>query len=352
MSAPPIGVLLLQLGTPDAPTPAALRRYLAEFLRDRRVIDLSPAIWWPILYGIVLRTRPARSARLYQKVWTAAGSPLLATTLEQAAGLRTRLNGPGSIPPGERARGDGPPVRVAVAMRYGNPSIASAVDALIAEGCDRLLAFPMYPQYAGATTGSSLEALYAHLASLRVVPPIRVVPPYFDDPLYIHALGAVARDALGDWQPDHVVVSFHGLPKRYATAGDPYPQQCEATSRALTVSMGWREDAVSLTFQSRFGPEEWLTPYTDKTLEALALRKLPRVAAICPGFTADCLETIEEMGMTNGELYERAGGGEYRLLPCVNAHPVWLDAMADIARRELAGWMGSYLDCRQAGTTP
>jgi ferrochelatase len=339
-----VGVLLLQLGTPDNPTPRALRRYLSEFLRDRRVIDLSPALWWPILYGIVLRTRPARSARLYQKVWTEDGSPLLATSLAQAEGLRARLARGGGRP----ATGEGPhaaaddgqaTVPVAVAMRYGSPSIAAAADALLAAGCDRLLGFPMYPQYAGATTGSSLERLYAHLAAKRVVPAIRVVPPYFDDPAYIRALAAASRDALGDWSPDHVLMSFHGLPKRYATAGDPYPEHCQATARALQAEMGWRDEAVSVTFQSRFGPEEWLTPYTDKTLETLAARKLGRVAALCPGFTADCLETIEEMGMTNAELYEKAGGGEYKLLPCVNAHPVWLDAMEEIARRELAGWI-------------
>ncbi len=329
MASSPVGILLLQLGTPDAPTPSAVRRYLAEFLSDRRVVDLSRLLWWPILHLIVLRTRPARSAALYRKVWTPDGSPLLTTTMAQAAGLGERL---------ERAHGAGS-VHVAIGMRYGQPSITAGVEALLACGCERLLAFPMYPQYAGATTGSSLERLYADLAARRVVPPVRVVPPYFEDPAYIGALATVTERAFAERPPDHVVVSFHGLPKRYATAGDPYPGQCQATARALAARLDWPADRLSVTFQSRFGREEWLQPYTDRTLEALAPRHLPQLTALCPGFTADCLETIEEMGMTNRELYHKAGGGEYQVVPCLNADPAWLDAMAAIADREIQGWI-------------
>jgi ferrochelatase len=258
-----IGVLLLQLGTPDAPTPAALRTYLREFLLDRRVVDTSRLIWWPILHGIVLTTRPAKSAALYQRVWTNEGSPLLVTSNAQAAGLEERLNG-------DRNR---PPIRVAVAMRYGKPSIDEAVDRLLADGCDRLFAFPMYPQYAGATTGSSLERLFESIGRRRVVPSVRVLPPYFVDPSYIEALAAGAREDLGDWPADHIVMSFHGLPKRYAEEGDPYPEHCRATAAALAQKMGWPADRWTVTFQSRFGREEWLQPYTDAFLRSLAAKR-------------------------------------------------------------------------------
>jgi ferrochelatase len=323
------GVLLLQLGTPDAPTPAALRRYLAEFLVDRRAIDLPRALWLPILYLRVLPTRPAKSAKLYKKVWTKDGSPLLVTSERQACAVADRLE---QQFPGE--------ISVAVGMRYGNPSIAAAVGTLLEAGCDRLLAVPMYPQYAGATIGSSLEKLFNILGRMRVVPPVRVVPPYFDDGAYIEALRTSATAALGDWVPDHVVISFHGLPKRYATAGDPYPDHCRRTAELLIARMGWSADRVTLSFQSLFGGEEWLRPYTDETLVALAKRGTGKLAVLCPGFTADCLETIEEMGMTNRKVYEAAGGAEYRLLPCLNVDPVWIDALTGLVRRELQGWTG------------
>jgi len=320
------GILLLQLGTPDAPTARALRRYLHEFLRDRRVVDLPRAQWLPILYLGVLPRRPARSARLYRKVWTAEGSPLAVITQAQADALASRL------------RADGVDIHVAVGMRYGRPSIAAAVDELIGAGCDRLVALPMYPQYASATTGSSLERVFEVIGRRRVVPSVRTVPPYFEAPEYIGALVASVRGALGQWEPDHVLISFHGLPKRFADLGDPYPDHCHATARALAAGMGWPADRVTMSFQSLFGREEWLKPYTDQTLRDLAARGVSRLAVLCPGFTADCLETLEEMGMTNRELYEAAGGGEYRLVPCLNVHPVWVDAMAAIVQHELRGW--------------
>ena len=320
------GILLLQLGTPDAPTSSALRRYLHEFLRDRRVVDLPRAQWLPILYFGVLPRRPARSARLYRKVWTAEGSPLAVITRAQADALASRL------------RADGVEIHVAVGMRYGRPSIAAAVDELIGAGCDRLVALPMYPQYASATTGSSLERVFEVIGRRRVVPSVRTVPPYFEAPEYIGALVASVRDALGQWEPDHVLISFHGLPKRFADLGDPYPDHCHATARALAAGMDWPRDRVTTSFQSLFGREEWLKPYTDQTLRDLAARGISRLAVLCPGFTADCLETLEEMGMTNRELYEAAGGGEYRLVPCLNTHPAWIDAMAAIVQGELRGW--------------
>lgn len=327
MHGGPIGILLLQLGTPDAPTSAALRRYLHEFLRDRRVVDLPRALWWPILYGSVLPRRPARSARLYRKIWTCDGSPLAVISQAQVDGLSTRLQDED--------------VRVVIGMRYGGPSIAAALDELTAVGCHRLIVFPMYPQYASATTGSSLERVHRLLAERRVVPSIRTVPPYFEQPNYIRALAASTRAALGAWEPDHVLVSFHGIPKRMADAGDPYPDHCRRTAAAFRRAMAWPAERMTMSFQSLFGREEWLRPYTDETLRALAARGIGKLAVVCPGFTADCLETLEEMGMTNRELYERAGGGEYRLVPCLNTHPEWLDAVADLVRSEMAGWISS-----------
>jgi ferrochelatase len=321
------GILLLQLGTPDAPTSGALRRYLHQFLRDPRVIDLPRAIWWPVLYLSVLPRRPARSARLYRKVWTTEGSPLAVTTEAQARGLQASLGAESGVV-------------VEVGMRYGRPSIETAVDRLAKAGCDRILAFPMYPQYASPTTGSSLEELFRVLGQKRVVPSVRTVPPYFESPEYIEALAASIRDGLSGWVADHVLVSFHGVPQRYADLGDPYPEHCRATAQRLTAAMGWPADRVTVSFQSLFGREEWLRPYTDETLKALAARRIPRLAVVCPGFTADCLETLEEMGMTNHELYAASGGGDYRLLPCLNTHPDWLAAMAILARRELSGWIG------------
>jgi len=323
------GVILLQLGTPDEPTPEALRRYLREFLSDRRVIDLNRAIWLPILYGAVLRTRPKMSAALYRKVWTPAGSPLLVTTTAQAAALEQRL----TAAAGER-------IPVVVAMRYGRPSIADAVEQLTAGGVDRLLAFPMYPQYAGATTGSSLERLFEVVAPKRVVPAIRVVPPYFDDAGYINALAAVARDALAPREtlPGRLLLSFHGLPKRYVVEGDPYPEHCDSTARLLTRALNLSPEQIQVVYQSRFGREVWLQPYTDKTLEELGGAGVS-VAVMCPGFTADCLETLEEIRLRGAEQFHAAGGKDFVAIPCLNEHPVWLDAMATLALRELRGWI-------------
>jgi ferrochelatase len=321
-----VGILLLQLGTPAAPTPAALKRYLREFLSDRRVVDLPRVYWWPILHFIVLQTRPRASARLYQKVWTPEGSPLAVTTARQAALLEARLTAAGEH------------VRVVPAMRYGEPSIATALRSLTAEGIDRVLAFPMYPQYAGATTGSSLEQLFTVARTMRVVPSIRVVPPYYADPDYIRALAAVARESIaGAEAPELCLLSFHGLPARYAAEGDPYPTHCAESGRLLTQALGWTGTSFATTFQSRFGREEWLQPYTDRVL-ADAGRAGKRVAVICPGFTADCLETLEEIGLRGAEQFHEAGGRSFHRIPCLNDNPVWIDAMTAIARRELRGW--------------
>lgn len=328
--APPIGVLLLQLGTPDAPDTASVRRYLREFLSDRRVVDLSRAIWLPILHGIILRTRPAKSARLYQKVWTPEGSPLAVISRAQAAGLEARLN----------ENRDHQAAVVRVAMRYGQPSLAGVLNEFQANGIERILAFPMYPQYAGATTGSSLEQLFGDAGGRRVVPSVRVVAPYFDDVDYIEALARGIEERVRDTNelPDTLLLSFHGLPKRYAEEGDPYPRHCQATAAALTRRLGWDDGRVRVTFQSRFGREEWLQPYTAQTLEDLG-RQRARIMVACPGFTADCLETLEEIGITGREQFVERGGQSFARVPCLNDDAAWLDAMARIARRELAGWL-------------
>jgi len=322
------GVLLLQLGSPEAATASALRRYLAEFLADRRVIDLSPVVWRPILHGIVLRTRPRKSAALYRSIWTEDGSPLTVTTRAQAAALEERLSGAA----GRR-------VRVVMAMRYGRPSIASALDDLLASGVNHVLAFPMYPQYAGATTGSSLQRVFEESGRRRVVPNLRVVPPYFDDGGYINALAAVARDACPDLRAfDRVLFSFHGLPRRYAEAGDPYPAHCHETARLLACALGLESQRAGVVFQSRFGREPWLEPYADVTLRELG-RSARRVAVMCPGFTTDCLETLEEIAIRGREQFLEGGGASFTAVPCLNEHPAWIDAMSSIAERELSGWL-------------
>lgn len=324
---PKIGVLLLQLGTPDADDTPSVRRYLRQFLRDRRVVDLNRATWLPLLELVILRTRPARSAALYRKVWTPEGSPLLVISEKQAKGLAARL---------KSSHGDRFEVRVA--MRYGNPSTAAVIADFEAAGVDRVLAFPMYPQYSSATTGSSVEDLFAQLSPRRVIPAVRVVPPYFEDPGYLDAVAAVANDALASHAPvDRILLSYHGLPKRYVTLGDPYASQCEASTRGLIAAGGWDPARVTQTYQSRFGREEWLQPYTDATLNALGASHA-RVAVASPGFTADCLETLEEIGMTGREQFMEHGGTEFVRIPCVNDDPRWLDAMARIAERELKGW--------------
>jgi ferrochelatase len=327
MTCRPVGVLLLQLGTPAAPTAAALRTYLREFLSDRRVIDLPRTTWLPILHGIVLRTRPRRSAALYRKIWTPEGSPLAVISGAQVAALQQRLDPKGTD------------VQVRLAMRYGQPSIANALRSLVESGVERIVAVPMYPQYAGATTGSSLERLFSEAARLTIVPSVRVLPPYPGDEGYVHALATLIGQHVTPDAVDHLVLSFHGLPARYAREGDPYPEHCAETAARLTARLGWPADRVTVAFQSRFGREVWLEPYTDATLARLAREGKSRVAVMCPGFTADCLETLEEMAITNRHIYLDAGGREYTYIPCVNTSSSWMDALEHLVWRELSGWL-------------
>lgn len=320
-------VLLVNLGTPDAPTPAALRRYLAEFLADPRVVEIPRLLWWPILHGVILRVRPAKSARKYASIWRPEGSPLQVYSERQAVMLRGYL--------GER----GHPVRVRHAMRYGNPSVASVLDELKAGGATRILVIPMYPQYAGATTASAIDAVGAWARRTRTLPELRFVNRYHDDPGYIAALAERVR---AHWQthgrPERLVLSFHGVPRRTLMLGDPYHCECLATARHLREALGLPEGELVVTFQSRFGKAEWLQPYTEPTLIDLARRGVKSVAVMCPGFSADCLETLEEIDQEVRAAYLGAGGGEYHYIPCLNDSHPWLAALADLAIRHLQGW--------------
>ena len=329
----PIGVLLAQLGTPAAPTAAALRPYLRQFLSDPRVVDLHPLKWWPILYGIVLTLRPARSARLYRNIWREEGSPLMLYSRQQEEQLQRRL---------------GDAYRVVLGMRYGEPSIDAAVRALLSQGVDRLLVLPMFPQFSCATTGSIYDAVYAaaqgpngpwRFERRRSMPALRVVPPYFDHPAYIASLQASVEDTVAaSGEPERYLFTFHGIPGRYVEEGDPYRWQCEETARLLAASLGLESDRWLLSFQSRFGKEPWLEPYTEETLVRLGREGVRDLLAICPGFTADCLETLDEIGREGAAQFAEGGGDRLVLAPCLNAQPTWLDAMAQITREQAAGW--------------
>jgi ferrochelatase len=326
---PAVGVLLANLGTPDEPTRSALRRYLKEFLWDPRVVELPRWKWWLILNGIVLNTRPQSSAKLYRRVWTDEGAPLLAISRRQAAGLEATLR--------ERV---GEPLHVAVGMRYGNPSIEAGLEELRAKRCRRVLVFPAYPQYSAVTTGSTFDAVADVLRRWRWVPGLRLLPHYHDHPGYVRALAGSVRRAWDDGGPPRkLVLSFHGMPLRYLHAGDPYHCECHKTARLVAEELGLSEDAWQVSFQSLFGKEEWLRPYTDETLAAWGKQGLESVDVICPGFSADCLETIDEIGRENRHVFESAGGGRYRFIPCLNDDPDHLAALADVALRELAGWV-------------
>lgn len=325
---PRIGILLINLGTPDAPTPAALKRYLAEFLSDPRVVEMPRWLWKPILHGVILNTRPAKSAAKYAAVWTPEGSPLLAHTVKQAKLLRGLL--------GEQ----GISAEVAVAMRYGNPSLVSAVEALKAKGCDRILALPLYPQYSGATTGSALDGLFQALKQVRNVPEIRTLRHYPDHPGYIGALAASVRDHwASNGRGDLLLLSFHGMPRAAIDAGDPYREECLLTARALATALGLEEKHYRVTFQSRFGRAEWLKPYTAPTLEELGKQGVKRLDVICPGFAADCLETLEEIALEGKASFLAAGGQEYRYIPALNDRQDWIAALAGITASHLAGWI-------------
>ena len=321
------GILLCNLGTPDAPTTAATRRYLAEFLSDQRVVEIPPLVWKPLLHGIILRTRPAKSAAKYQTVLTPEGSPLLVWTTKQAKLLRGWL--------GEA----GHQVLVRPAMRYGTPSIASQLDAFKAEGVDRVLVLPLYPQYSATTTASVIDAVNAWTDDVRAIPELRFVGDYHDHPGYIAALAASVRK---QWQSDgraeKLVLSFHGIPERNVRLGDPYERQSRATARLLAAELGLQESEYLVTFQSRFGKAKWLEPYTEPSLIALAQQGVKHVQIMCPGFAADCLETLEEINQEVREAFVHAGGQRFDYIPCLNDQPGWIAALGQLALQHLQGW--------------
>ena len=326
-SAERTAILLINLGTPQAPTAAALRRYLGEFLWDPRVVEIPRALWWLILNGIILRVRPAKSAAKYATVWTPEGSPLMVWTQKLAQGLQAAY----------AARGQA--VLVRSAMRYGEPSVASVLDALQAEGATRILLLPLYPQYAAATTASALDAVAQWQLRCRRLPEFRAVNHYHDDPGYVQALADSVR---AHWHSqgrgDKLVMSFHGVPARSLALGDPYHCECHKTARLLAEALGLQRSDWMVTFQSRFGRAKWLEPYTEPTVKQLARDGVRSIDLICPGFAADCLETLEEIGDEVREAFEQAGGQRFSYIPCLNADAAWLSALAGLADRHLQGW--------------
>jgi ferrochelatase len=323
-----IGVLLVNLGTPEDATPAAVRRYLAEFLSDRRVVEIPALVWRPILHGVILRTRPRKSAHAYKQVWTENGSPLAAITARQASALRERL-------------GEG--VLVDWAMRYGKPAVGERMSALQAQGCDRILVAPLYPQYAGATNASVMDAVSRALGAMRWQPALRTLPPYYDDPSYIAALteNLSAQISALSFSPQVCLLSFHGMPERTLLLGDPYYCHCHKTARLVGAELESRFPGLRIeaTFQSQFGRAKWLGPATDATITAEAKNGTRRMVVAAPGFSADCLETLEELAIRGRETFEEAGGTEFAALACLNDHPTGMDMIEKLVRRELSGWI-------------
>lgn len=332
--APRIGVLITNLGTPDAPEKGALRRYLKEFLSDPRVVEVPRLLWFFILHGIILNLRPARSAKAYRTVWTDAGSPLLLHTRDQARALHEVL---------ERTHGDN--VLVDFAMRYGSHPISSQLQAFFDRGVQRLVVLPLYPQYSGPTTGSTFDALAADFRQRRWLPELRFVAQYHDHPAYIEALAASVR---AHWQAqgraDRLIMSYHGEPERYLHNGDPYHCHCHKTSRLLAEALQLDAGDYLTCFQSRFGREPWLQPYTDETLKGLPAEGVKSVQVICPGFSADCLETIEEIGVENRHYFMEAGGERYDYIPCLNSDAGHIDALATLVEEQLQGWTEKPFD--------
>ena len=309
------GILLANLGTPDAPTPEAVKRYLRQFLSDQRVVDTSPALWWPLLRGVILPLRAPRVAKLYQSIWMEDGSPLMVYSKAQQQALAQRL----------------PNTPVALGMSYGSPSLESAVDELLASGVEHIVVLPLYPQYSCSTVAAVWDELARILARKRGIPGVSFIRDYADDSSYIDALAKSARDSFAQHgEPDLLLLSYHGIPQRYADEGDDYPQRCRDTTRELVSALGLPPEKVMMTFQSRFGREPWLTPYTDETLKMLAEKGTQHIQVMCPGFSADCLETLEEIAVQNREIFLEAGGKQYEYIPALNATPEHIEMMVNL----------------------
>jgi len=324
-----VGILLTNLGTPQAPEKKALRAYLQEFLSDPRVVELPRLLWWFVLHGVILNTRPARSAQVYRSVWTERGSPLLFHTQDQADALRETMT-----------RRFGDQVIVEFAMRYGEPSISSVLQDMLQRGVRQLLVLPLYPQYCGATIGSTFDALAADFTRRRWLPELRFISHYHDHPAYIRAMAdSIRAYRAGHGGADKLLFSYHGVPRRNVDKGDPYYSQCLLTSRLIAAELGLQEQDHQTTFQSRFGRQEWLKPYTDATLKELPGQGVKAVQVISPGFAADCLETLEELAVENRDYFLAAGGERYQYIPCLNSTPSHIAALADIIDVHLAGWL-------------
>ncbi|RUO79201.1 ferrochelatase [Pseudidiomarina taiwanensis] len=333
-----LGVLITNLGTPDAPTTPKLRTYLRQFLSDPRVVEVPRLIWWMILNLIILRIRPRRSAAAYRTVWTERGSPLLYHTADQAAGLKARLQ-----------QSYGEDVEVAFAMRYGNPSIASGLQDLFDAGARKLVVLPLYPQYSAATTGSTFDAIADDFKTRRWLPDFRFITHYHDHPQFIKTVAERIRQF---WQqhgqPDKLILSYHGVPLKYLHKGDPYHCECHKTSRLIAAELGLDKSQYMTTFQSRFGREEWLQPYTDETLKGLPEQGVKSVHVVCPGFSSDCLETIEEIGEENREYFMEAGGQDYHYIPALNAQDDHVDLLYTLVTNELSGWRLAHDEAERA----
>lgn len=323
----PVGILLCNLGTPDAPTPEAVRPYLAEFLSDPRVIEQPAWKWLPILHGVVLRRRPARVAEKYKLIWTDEGSPLAVWSARQARALQARL------------REGGAEAVVGWAMRYGQPAIATELDALKAAGCTRILILPLYPQYAACTTGSVMDDVAAWIRQTRKLPELRYVRDFCEDEGYLRAMVARVEAVWHEGgRPDCLLMSFHGLPKEMIDLGDSYQSECERTAKALAARLQLEDDQWQICYQSRFGRAKWIGPATDETLEQLPVRGVRRVDVICPGFVSDCLETLEEIALDGKQDFMSAGGEAFRYIPCVNAEPLWIETLVELVQRHASGW--------------
>ncbi|SES33028.1 ferrochelatase [Rhizobium sp. NFR03] len=325
-----VGVLLVNLGTPDGTDKVSMRRYLKQFLSDKRVIEWSRVFWYPILYGIVLNTRPAKVGKAYETIWNKDlnESYLRTYTRSQSEKMAASLAGHDNVV-------------VDWAMRYGQPSIPERMETLKQAGCEKILLFPLYPQYAAATTATVNDEAFRLLLKSRWQPALRTVPPYHDDPVYIESLANSIHSHLAtlDWEPEVVLTSFHGIPQSYFKKGDPYHCQCYKTARLLREKLGWSKDKLQVTFQSRFGPEEWLQPYTDKTVEALGQKGIKRIAVMNPGFVSDCLETLEEIAVEAAETFHHAGGEKFTHIPCLNDSDDGMRVLEHVVRRELGGWV-------------
>lgn len=328
-SAERLGVLLVNLGTPDSPSKADVRRYLKEFLWDPRVVEVPRPIWWLVLNGIILNTRPKKSAEAYASVWTDEGSPLLAISERQCEALQTAL-----------ANRFSQPVKVALGMRYGNPSIPRALDELKQANCRRVVVLPLYPQYSATTTASIFDAVSQEMRRWRWLPELRFINHYHDDPRYIEALAQSVQTYWAEHgRAQRLVMSFHGIPQAYFDAGDPYYCECQKTGRLLAKELGLSEDKWQLTFQSRLGPKKWLQPYTDHTLKKLPAEGVKHVQMMCPGFSADCLETLEEIAVENRGYFLEVGGEKYEYIPCLNDAPEHIEALAALVEDHVAGWL-------------